>query len=350
MTGSGGWPLTAFLTPDGRPFFAGTYFPPVPPHGLPSFRQVLTGIAQAWTERRDEVVTQGAQIAEHIARVGLLSASQEPLTDEIARTRVLAAAPGVRRRARRLRRRAEVPAADDAGVRAAVRAARLEPATRSRSSRPRSIGWPTAASTTTSAAGSHRYSTDAALARAALREDALRQRAARTPVRARVAGDAATTDIARVADRDARVPAARDAARRGRVLLVAGRRQRGRRGQVLRLVVGRVRRAASEPSAVARAASARRPRATGRGRTCCGGRAPSARSPRSTGWSRTSSCARLEDAGSCSSSASERVKPATDDKVLTAWNALAIARSPRRGRAFGEPSYVVRPAARRVRA
>jgi uncharacterized protein YyaL (SSP411 family) len=86
MTGSGGWPLTAFLTPDGRPFFAGTYFPPVPQHGLPSFRQVLTSIAQAWTERRDEVVTQGTNIAEHIARVGLLSASHEPLTDEITRT------------------------------------------------------------------------------------------------------------------------------------------------------------------------------------------------------------------------------------------------------------------------
>ncbi|MGZ5307499.1 MAG: thioredoxin domain-containing protein, partial [Actinomycetota bacterium] len=83
MTGTGGWPLTAFLTPNGEPFFAGTYFPPVPQHGLPSFRQVLTGITRAWTERRDEVVTQGAKIAEHIARVGLLSASHEPLTDEI---------------------------------------------------------------------------------------------------------------------------------------------------------------------------------------------------------------------------------------------------------------------------
>ena len=77
--------MTAFLTPDGEPFFAGTYFPPVPQHGLPSFRQVLGGIAEAWTERRDEVVTQGAKIAEHIARVGLLSASKEPLTDEITR-------------------------------------------------------------------------------------------------------------------------------------------------------------------------------------------------------------------------------------------------------------------------
>jgi uncharacterized protein YyaL (SSP411 family) len=84
MTGSGGWPLTAFLTPDGEPFFAGTYFPPVPQRGLPSFQQVLGGIAEAWSERREEVVTQGAKIAEHIARVGVLGASNEPLTDEIA--------------------------------------------------------------------------------------------------------------------------------------------------------------------------------------------------------------------------------------------------------------------------
>jgi uncharacterized protein YyaL (SSP411 family) len=85
MTGGGGWPLTAFLTPDGEPFFAGTYFPPEPRHGLPSFRQVLSGIAQAWTERRGEVATQGATIAAHIARAGQLSGSPEPLTDEITR-------------------------------------------------------------------------------------------------------------------------------------------------------------------------------------------------------------------------------------------------------------------------
>ncbi len=85
MTGSGGWPLTAFLTPGGEPFFAGTYFPPVPQHGLPSFQQVLGGIAEAWNDRREELVTQGAKIAEHIARVGLLSTSHEPLTDALTR-------------------------------------------------------------------------------------------------------------------------------------------------------------------------------------------------------------------------------------------------------------------------
>ncbi len=60
MNGHGGWPLSAFLTPDGRPFYAGTYFPPEPAHGMPSFRQVLEGIADAWRERRDELVVQAA--------------------------------------------------------------------------------------------------------------------------------------------------------------------------------------------------------------------------------------------------------------------------------------------------
>ena len=86
MTGSGGWPLTAFLTPQGEPFFAGTYFPPEPHHGLPSFRQVLEGIAEAWRDRRDDLVTQGATIAEHIARAGGLTGSVEPLSEHITRT------------------------------------------------------------------------------------------------------------------------------------------------------------------------------------------------------------------------------------------------------------------------
>src|SRR2546423_5191380 len=55
LTGSGGWPMTVFLTPDGEPFFGGTYFPPEPRHGLPSFKQVLLGVADAWSERRGEV-------------------------------------------------------------------------------------------------------------------------------------------------------------------------------------------------------------------------------------------------------------------------------------------------------
>src|SRR5829696_5594804 len=56
LTGHGGWPMTVFATPDGHPFVCGTYFPPQPRHGLASFREVLTAVAAAWRERRDDVV------------------------------------------------------------------------------------------------------------------------------------------------------------------------------------------------------------------------------------------------------------------------------------------------------
>lgn len=55
MTGQGGWPMTVFATPDGDPFFCGTYFPPVPVAGRPAFGQVLDALSGAWRERRDEV-------------------------------------------------------------------------------------------------------------------------------------------------------------------------------------------------------------------------------------------------------------------------------------------------------
>ena len=62
MTGSGGWPLTAFLTPDGAPFFTGTYFPAQGAQGRPSFLQVCRAIQEAWTERRDDVSDQAGRI------------------------------------------------------------------------------------------------------------------------------------------------------------------------------------------------------------------------------------------------------------------------------------------------
>ena len=58
LTGSGGWPMSVFLTPDGRPFYGGTYFPDTPRHGLASFRQVLAAVSEAWTGRRDEIEAQ----------------------------------------------------------------------------------------------------------------------------------------------------------------------------------------------------------------------------------------------------------------------------------------------------
>ncbi|UXY29582.1 thioredoxin domain-containing protein [Streptomyces sp. HUAS TT20] len=66
-TGQGGWPMTVFLTPDAEPFYFGTYFPPAPRHGMPSFRQVLEGVRQAWSERRDEVSEVAGKIVRDLA-------------------------------------------------------------------------------------------------------------------------------------------------------------------------------------------------------------------------------------------------------------------------------------------
>lgn len=63
-TGQGGWPMTVFLTPDAEPFYFGTYFPPEPRHGMPSFTQVLEGVRTAWVGRREEV----ADVAQRIVR------------------------------------------------------------------------------------------------------------------------------------------------------------------------------------------------------------------------------------------------------------------------------------------
>ena len=55
LTGQGGWPMTVFVTPDGDPFYGGTYFPPEPRHGLPAFQQVLAAVADAYRSRRGDV-------------------------------------------------------------------------------------------------------------------------------------------------------------------------------------------------------------------------------------------------------------------------------------------------------
>ncbi|RII20959.1 hypothetical protein DSC45_02420 [Streptomyces sp. YIM 130001] len=66
-TGQGGWPMTVFLTHDAEPFYFGTYFPPEPRHGMPSFRQVLQGVHAAWTDRRGEVTEVAGQIVQDLA-------------------------------------------------------------------------------------------------------------------------------------------------------------------------------------------------------------------------------------------------------------------------------------------
>ncbi len=79
MTGSGGWPMSVFLTPDGRPFFGGTYFPDQPRHGMPSFRQVLDGVDRAWREQRADVEATGGRLVKAlIAQARIESGSDDP--------------------------------------------------------------------------------------------------------------------------------------------------------------------------------------------------------------------------------------------------------------------------------
>jgi uncharacterized protein len=81
--GQGGWPMTVFLTPDGAPFFAGTYFPKEARHGLPAFTHVLRGVAEAWRDQRDQAEEQGRLVAGAIGRIGTLRESADPLSDQI---------------------------------------------------------------------------------------------------------------------------------------------------------------------------------------------------------------------------------------------------------------------------
>jgi len=66
QSGRGGWPLTAFLTPEGKPFFGGTYFPPEARHGLPAFRQVLLAVARSYRERKEEILRSAQSLVSRI--------------------------------------------------------------------------------------------------------------------------------------------------------------------------------------------------------------------------------------------------------------------------------------------
>jgi uncharacterized protein YyaL (SSP411 family) len=76
MTGQGGWPLSVFLTPDGRPFFGGTYFPPTPRYNMPSFRDVLLRVARSWEQERDRILEIGDQFAERLERSNLAGSAE----------------------------------------------------------------------------------------------------------------------------------------------------------------------------------------------------------------------------------------------------------------------------------
>ena len=234
MTGHGGWPMTVFLTPDGVPFYGGTYFPPEDRHGMPAFPRLLQGVAEAYRARRGEVVEAGKQLLEQMtpgrasAELGVAPHGRHPLLG----------LPGsvwrVRRAGGRHGARAQVSPAHELGIPPALLEAHGHRAGAGHG-RPHP-----------DQDGPRRHVRSARrrlpsllggrpVAGAALREDALRQCPARLPLPARLARHGRPRVPARVRG-DARLRPARDDACLGRLLLRPGRRLRRRRGQVLRLV------------------------------------------------------------------------------------------------------------------
>src|SRR5512136_3024314 len=84
LTGSGGWPMSVFLTPDGQPFYGGTYFPPTPRYNMPAFREVLQAVSHAWQSRRAEVLQSSDNIAAYLRQASEFANTREsqPLSAE----------------------------------------------------------------------------------------------------------------------------------------------------------------------------------------------------------------------------------------------------------------------------
>ena len=277
MTGQGGWPLNAFLTPGRRAVLRRHLLPAASRHGLPSWRKRAGRRSRdAWDDaaRRDRRGGAAESCRDCRARRSWRRRT-DALSAVVAGRRGRSRCGGVRRRARRLGRRAEVPRLVGDRVPAGARRARDAAADAAADGLRRHLR-----------PGRRRLRAllgRRALARPALREDALRQRAARARVPARVPGLRRAAVPARVRG-DARLGDARAAPGRGRVRLVAGRGLRGRRGQVLRLDAGRDRR---------RAWATRWARSRSR----------TSGSPRGgTSRARTSSCARRRTRRSCARS------------------------------------------------
>ena len=222
LTGHGGWPMSVFLTPERLPFFAGTYFPPAARHGMPSFRQVLGAVSEAWTERRDEVHRSASTIVGELAKrqIGAVPGSDD--RGRLRRRRG-AAAGRVRRGGRRLRRRPEVSSVDGARGAAPRRRRGGDDDGRRRPRR----RWPGAASTTSWPAGSRATaSTPAGWCRTSRRcSTTTRCCWARTPT----GGGGPQDPLAEQGGgRDRRLAAHRDAYARGRLRRQPGCRLAGR--------------------------------------------------------------------------------------------------------------------------
>ncbi len=83
MTQHGGWPMTVFLTPQGEPFYGGTYFPPEPRYGMPSFQQLLSAMSDTWRNRRDDVLTSARELTEHLVTAEQLKAGAGGLNERL---------------------------------------------------------------------------------------------------------------------------------------------------------------------------------------------------------------------------------------------------------------------------
>ncbi len=83
MTGQGGWPMSVFLTPEGRPFYGGTYFPPEDRYGMPGFPKLLKALADTWRDRREEVNGQAEALVQHVDAATRLRPSTDPISDDL---------------------------------------------------------------------------------------------------------------------------------------------------------------------------------------------------------------------------------------------------------------------------
>ena len=326
LTGQGGWPMTVFLTPDGEPFYGGTYFPPEPRHGLPSFQQVLEAIAEAWRERRDDVARSAAQLVEAVGQLGVAPARRiEPLTDALLAGAVRVHAGAAFEPAFGGWGRA--PKFPNAPVlEFLLRRGDDDDARDGR--RRRSTRWRPAGMYDLLGGGFHRYSVDDRWLVPHF-EKMLYDNALLAPAYLHgwlVTGEERYREIA---ERDDRVPAPRAAAAGGRLRLGPGRRHGRRRGADVH-VDGGGRRS---------------------GRRC---------------WSRSSTGARSSAASSTERLRArllelreQRPKPLRDDKAIASWNGLALAALAEAGRRLERPDWIdaariarrvpARPALRRGR-
>ena len=334
MTGQGGWPMSVFLTPDGAPFYGGTYFPDRPRHGMPSFSQVLDGVWQAWTTQRNEVAAAGQRLVDGPGRAGRGRSARGD--DRPARRRVLRAGRRGARRAVRpgqrvVGRRAQVPPADDPRVpappaRRRASAAHGESALRFTLDRMADGGIHDQLG-----GGFHRYATDAQWLVPHF-EQMLYDNAqlARVYLHAwAVLGRERDRDDG---DRGARLRAPRADDGRRRLRGQPGRRHRGHRGADVHLARRRDPRGAGRrgPGLHRGVRRHRRRQLGGRHHPVAGHRRAATRSGRRPSPGRVPRLLARR---------ATRPQPARDDKALAAWNGLAIAALAEAGRLLGEERY-----------